>query len=58
MWWEHRDYVWYVRHGKQRFFLRDPIFFIPPPPLGGDTPEKNIPPGIKKIFLPPPPLDR
>ena len=27
MWWEHRDYVWYVRHGKKKFFLDDPLFF-------------------------------
>ena len=55
MWWEKRDYVWYVRHGKKSFFYRT-HFFSYPPPLGGVTPEKNIPPGIKQNFLPPPPL--
>ena len=38
--------------GRKSFFCRT-HFFSYPRPLGGVTPEKNIPPGIKKI---PPPL--
>ena len=51
MWWEHRDYVWYMRHGKKKFFSVGPTFFRT---RGGGPPQKNIPPGIKKFYLPPP----
>ena len=40
--------------GRKNFFCRT-HFFSYPTPLGGVTPEKNIPPGIKNFFLPPPP---
>ena len=40
----------------RKFFSVGPTFSVPPPLLGGDHPQKNnIPPGIKKIFLPSPP---
>ena len=51
--WEHRDYVWYVRHEKKKFLV-GPSFSYPP--QRGAPPLKKIPPGIKKISSPPPPL--
>ena len=42
--------------GRKSFFCRT-HFFSYPLPLRGVTPEKNIPPGIKKFFLPPPLLE-
>ena len=54
MWWEHRDYVWYVRHGKKIFFCRT-HFFSYPTPLGGVTPEKKISHLVSKFFFFPPP---
>ena len=39
--------------GRKSFGV-GPTVFRTPPPQGGVTPEKNIPPGIKNIFLPPP----
>ena len=58
MWWEHRDYVWYVRHGKKIFFCRTHFFSHPFPPLGGATPEKKYPTRYQKNFSFPPPAHR
>ena len=54
MWWEHRDYVCYVRHGKKKNFCRTQFFSYPPPPLGGVTPEKKYPTRYQFFFFPPP----
>ena len=43
-----------MRHGTKQFFLWDPLFFVPPPPLGGVTPEKKYPTRYQNFFLPPP----
>ena len=55
MWWEHRDYVWYVRHGKKKFFLVGPTVFLTPPSLGGVTRGKKYPTRYQKKFSSPPP---
>ena len=54
MWWEHRDYVWYVRHGKKIFFFCRTHFFSYPTPLGGVAPEKKYPTRYQNFFSSPP----
>ena len=49
-----RDYVCYVRHGKKKFVLQHPPFFVPPPHSWG-SPQKKLTHPVSKFFFSPPP---